>query len=223
MRTLTLCWRAAIVVLGVTGLLMGQNSVVYFTTQSNLVALAYFACSLYWMIARGTTPAPRLRGGVTLWLLITCLISHFLLNHGENPLPGLTDPDPSAALANRSLLLIHYVVPLMVLADWVAFGPHRRVGWRDVPLWVLYPLGYGLAIESRAVAFPAVPVRYPYFFLDPTRHGYAWVAGQFVQLAVVFSILGAAVVALDRLAAPRRRRATEPTPDAAPSGAELPG
>lgn len=196
-------WRAAIVVLGVAGLLMGQNSVVYFTTQSNVIVIGYFAGALYWMVTRDTTeaPAPRLRGGVTLWILITCLIAHFLLTHGKNPLPGLGAAEPSVALTNRSLFLIHYVVPIMTVADWVAFGPHRRVRWRDIALWILYPLGYGLAIEARATAFPVVPYRYPYFFLDPTQHGYVWVAGQFLELAVVFGLFGALVVGLDRLAA----------------------
>jgi hypothetical protein len=195
--------RAAIVATGAAGLLLGNNTVIYFTAQSNLLTLAYFVGALYWMVKRETAeaPAPRLRGAVTLWILITCLISHFLLNHGANPLPGLADPDPATAVMNWSLLLVHYVVPILVLVDWVAFGPHRQVRWRDIPLWIAYPLGYGLMIEFRGGLVPAAPVRYPYFFLDPGEHGYGWVALQFLQLAVVFSLLAAAVVALDRLAA----------------------
>jgi hypothetical protein len=212
-------WRVAIVVGGLSGLLLGEHRIVYFTAQSNVITLGYFAGALYWMVVRGTTdpPAPRLRGGGTLWILITGLISHVVLNHGENPLPGLSDPDPAEALANRSLFLLHYVVPVLVLVDWVAFGPHRVVRWRDVPLWIVYPLGYGFLIEGRAALLPGVPVRYPYFFLDPTEHGYAWVGGQFVELGVVFAVLGAFVVGLDRLAArlrpgDRERETSGPPP-----------
>ena len=195
--------RGLIVVCGLTGLLLGEHQVIYFTAESNLLTLAYFVGALYWMTRRETVepPAPRLRGAVTLWILITCLISHFMLNHGENPLPGLVGPDPAVVLANRSLFLVHYVVPVLVLADWVAFGPHRVVSWRDIPLWIAYPLGYGLMIELRGGLLPAAPVRYPYFFLDPAEHGYGWVALQFAQLAVIFTVLAAVVVGLDRLAA----------------------
>ena len=204
--------RAAIVACGAVGLLMAEQRLIYFTAQSNLLTLAYFVGALYWMVRRGTVepPAPRWRGAVTLWILITGLISHFMLNHGENPLPGLTAADPATALTNRSAFLVHYVVPALVLADWVAFGPHRVVRWRDVPLWIAYPLGYGLMIELRGGLLPAAPVRFPYFFLDPGEHGYGWVAGEFVQLAVIFGVLGAAVVGLDRLAAAVPRGAWAP-------------
>ncbi|GIF26179.1 hypothetical protein BJ973_003449 [Actinoplanes tereljensis] len=195
-------WRAVIVACGLSGLLMGEQRVIYYTCQSNLITLGFFVGTLYWMVKRQTVepPAPRLRGAVTLWILITCLISHFMLNHGANPLPGLAAADPAVATTNRSMFLVHYVVPVMVLIDWVAFGPHRLVRWRDIPLWILYPLGYGLAVEFRAVLVPTAPIRYPYFFLDPSTRGYDWVSGQFVELAVIFAVLGAVVVGLDRLA-----------------------
>lgn len=216
-------WRLAIVVCGVVGLLLGDHRITYFTGQSNLITVGYFTGALYWMIHRGTTepPAPRLRGAVTLWILITCLVSHVMLNHGENPLPGLADPDPAEALRNWSSFLVHYVVPVLVLIDWIAFGPHRVVPWRTLPLWILFPLGYGVVMEARAAAFPAVPSRYPYFFLDPAEHGYGWVAGQMVQLGVIFAVLGALVLGLDRLSAAavtarRRPPAQVPaTPEAA--------
>jgi hypothetical protein len=196
-------WRAGIVGCAVAGLLATEHRILYFTAQSNIIALGYFAGLLYWMVHRNTAEpaAPRLRGAVTLWILITCLISHFLLSNGANPLPGLAADDPVTALRNWSAFLVHYVVPAMVLIDWVTFGPHRVVRWRDIPLWVAFPLGYGLLIEIRAVLLPAAPIRYPYFFLNPAERGYDWVAGQFVQLGVIFGILGAVVVGLDRLAA----------------------
>ena len=196
-------WRAAIVVCGAAGLLGGEQRVVYFTAQSNLITLGYFTGLLYWMARRRTVEpaAPRLRGAVTLWVLITCLISHVMLNHGRNPLPGLAAADPAVALANRTVFLLHYVVPVMVLIDWVAFGPHRVVRWRDIPLWIAFPFGYGLIIEFRGALLPAAPIRYPYFFLDPSDRGYDWVAGQFAELFLIFAVLGAVIVGLDRLAA----------------------
>ncbi len=219
-------WRSAIVVCGVLGLLIGEHRIAYYTTQTNVITLGFFAGTLYWMVRRGTTepPAPRLRGAVTLWILITCLVSHVLLNHGENPLPGLADADPAVALRNQSAFLVHYVVPVLVVLDWVFFRPHGVVPWRVLPLWILFPLGYGFAIEARAAVWPSVPNRYPYFFLDPSERGYDWVAGQFLQLAVIFSVLGAVLLAADRLAAAvsRRLAAAAAPGGAAPAAAPAP-
>ncbi|MGK5682108.1 Pr6Pr family membrane protein [Actinoplanes sp. URMC 104] len=219
--------RVLIVGSGFAGLLMGQHRIAYYTVQSNLVTLGYFGGVLYWMVRRRTTDpaAPRLRGAVTLWILITGLISHFMLQHGADPLPGLAASDPAEQVANWSRFLVHYAVPALVVADWVAFGPRRVSPWRDLPLWILFPLGYGVSSVARAVLFPTVTDRYPYFFLDPTSRGYGWVAGQFVELGVIFAVLGAALLAVDRLAArlsraAQRGRATRPTRAARPSEAQ---
>jgi hypothetical protein len=205
--------RVLIVVSGLVGLLASQHRIVYYTCQSNLITLGYFGGVLYWMVRRGTVEpaAPRLRGAVTLWILITGLISHFLLQGGENPLPGLVADDPARRVTNLSLFLVHYVVPALVLLDWIAFGPRRVSPWRDLWLWIIFPLGYGVTSVLRALAFPTVSDRYPYFFLDPTTHGYGWVAGQFVQLGVIFAGLGAVLLLIDRLLG---RRVPAEAPDA---------
>jgi hypothetical protein len=217
-------WRVAIVLSGFAGLLIGENRIVFYTTESNIIVLGYFTGVLYWMVKRETTEpaAPRLRGAITLWILITGLVAHFLLMGGKNPLPGLADPDPRTALTNWTLLLVHYVVPTMVVVDWVAFGPHRVVPWRHLPLWILFPLGYGLAIEFRAALFPVVSDRYPYYFLNPTERGFGWVAQQFLQLAVIFVVLALILFGLDRLMAlPGRRHRPPDEADTRPSPAHV--
>jgi hypothetical protein len=198
-----LWWRAAIVLGGVAGLLFGNPALAKFTCQSNLLALGYFSASVSLMLRRRTTEpaAPRLRGPVTFSLMITCLVSYFLLDNMASPFPGLSDPDAYIALGNRGTFLLHYVVPIMVLIDWLAFGPHRVSRWRDLPLWLLIPVGYALMSIARAVIAPTVPDRYPYFFLDPTSHGYGWVVLQMLQLAVEFAVLAAIVMGLDRAVA----------------------
>jgi hypothetical protein len=199
-------WRALLVVAGALGLLTGNHALAYFTTQSNIIVLGYYIAVLYWMVRRRSTDpaAPRLRGGVTLWIIITGLVAHFVLNHGVSPLPGLVHGGPATLLANRSIFLEHYVVPVMALADWVAFGPHRVVRWRDLPLWLVFPFGYGVTLVSRAVLFPTAPYRYPYFFLDPVGHGYGWVMLELLKYLVEFAVLGALLIGVDRLVSLRR-------------------
>src|SRR5690349_19725847 len=88
-----LWWRVGILLAGAFGLTFETSSLVFFTVQSNVLVFGYFAGTVYWMLRQRTvvTPAPRLHGGVTLWIAITGLVAHILLNHGANPLPGLVN------------------------------------------------------------------------------------------------------------------------------------
>lgn len=195
-------WRVAIVIVVLWGLVAGERRLAYFTTQSNVIVFAYFAGALYWMVRRRTAapPAPVLRGGVTTWILTTMVVSHVLLNHFENPIPGLFVTDPRDELANRAIFAMHYVVPLMVLVDWVAFGPHRVVRWRDAAWWLAYPAAYGFIFLWRALALPEVPDRFPYPFLDTDALGAFGSLLEMLRVVAYIAVLGLLVMALDRLA-----------------------
>ncbi|MFD9128255.1 Pr6Pr family membrane protein [Kitasatospora sp. NPDC059571] len=218
-----LWWRLAVVLSAGLGLVLSNSSLVYFTIESNVIVLGYFAGAVYWMVRRGTTdaPAPRLRGAATLYITITGLVAHILLNHGADPLPGLVHgPD---RLQNWSSFFLHYVTPVLVLGDWLVLKPRNASRWKDLPLWLAFPLGYAVLTELRAALLPSFPLKYPYFFLDPTTDGYGWVLGQIGQLTVEFVVLGAAVVGLDRLGTRLAGRgsagaAPQPAEDRAPAG-----
>ncbi|MEE1782526.1 Pr6Pr family membrane protein [Streptomyces sp. SP17BM10] len=194
-----LWWRVGIALSAFLGLTLGNASLVYFTVQSNVIVLGYFIGAAYWMLERGTVdaPAPRLRGAATLYIVITGLVSHVLLQHGANPLPGLVDgPD---RLAHWSSFFLHYVTPVMVVTDWLLLKPRNASAWRDIPLWLAFPLGYAAVVLTRNALFADFPLKYPYFFFDPTTKGYGYVWGQIAMLTVEFVVLAAAVVGLDRL------------------------
>ncbi|MFE4355759.1 Pr6Pr family membrane protein [Kitasatospora sp. NPDC056800] len=194
-----LWWRMGIVLSAGLGLTLGTAPLVYFTVQSNVIVFGYFISAVYWMLKRGTVdaPAPRLRGAATLYILITGLVSHILLEHGANPLPGLVSgPDK---LAHWSSFFLHYVTPVMVIADWLVLKPRNASAWKDIPLWLGFPLGYAAIVLTRNALFDDYPMPYPYFFFDPTTKGYGYVWGQIALLTVEFVALAALVVGLDRL------------------------
>lgn len=213
-----LWWRVAIVVVCLLGLLMGDRELAFFTSQSNVLVLFYFGCTVHWMVHHRTTasPAPVLRGTVTLAILLTALVSHVLLNHGENPIPGLFVMDPADALANRGVFLMHYVVPAMVLVDWAVFGVHRVVTWRRALWWGVFPVAYGVVFIIRGVIWPTVPERYPYPFLDPTIGGWPRVVFEVLRLVLIIAVIAAVLYGIDRVAGrmteriTRRRRAITP-------------
>lgn len=191
--------RVAIVLAAAYGLFFMENSLTYFTVQSNLVALAYYGWAVHRMITTRevSTPAPGLRGPVVYWLAITGLVAHFLLNNGANPFPPLIHGDD--LIREWCTFALHYLVPALALADWLLIRPFRATPWSRLPLWLLFPLGYGLFAEFRAYVYPDYPNPYPYFFLDPTVNGYGWVALQFGILAVEFAVLAVLMLGLERL------------------------
>ncbi|MBB5961364.1 Pr6Pr family membrane protein [Planomonospora venezuelensis] len=199
----TNAYRIVLVVAGLAGLVCTWwpaadplGPPVYFTVQSNVMLVAYYA----WLLWRGV-PSAVLKGAVTLFISITGLVFHFVLMHGASPLGMLPDGRGDDVLDMGNLLL-HYVTPVMAVADWLLFDRALRPAW-TVPLtWLAYPgLYLVFALIRGALLDPGTERRYPYPFLDVDRLGYDGVALQAVVLTAFFAALGYGLVALHRLAA----------------------
>ncbi|GHF33431.1 hypothetical protein GCM10018790_08850 [Kitasatospora xanthocidica] len=170
-----------------TGVLNFSGS---FTNLSNLAGLAVLGYG-GWAGLAGRRPVPdEVRGAVVLYLAITGLAFGTLLaTYPEHlVIPWVGD-------------VLHRVVPLLVLADWLVDPPVRRVrpavvlGWLGLPLlYLAYVLLRGHAVDW-----------YPYPFLDPRLHGgYRRVAGACFLMTVAFLLAGAAVAAAGNTLADRR-------------------
>jgi hypothetical protein len=178
----------------VTGLLP------YFTIQSN-VAYGLFAA---WAAFRGRDTPPALKGAVTLYVAITGLVYHLVLtNPASGFAVGPVDRDLPEAIGNQ---LLHTVVPLLAVLDWLLFDQRGRFRWRFALYWLAFPLGY-LAF---ALVRGLVVDRYPYPFINVNELGYDGVSVSALFFAVAFWVLGLTFVAIDRFGGRLRRgRATE--------------
>lgn len=164
----------------------------FFTILSNLlVALvaASAATGGNWTPLR-VLRTPRVQGLAALCIAVTALVYFVLLRSLWHPLgPQL--------IADRSL---HYVVPALYLAWWVVLLPHGSLEWRDALRWLGFPLVFALWTFARG----AVVDEYPYPFLDVGRLGYPAALLNVALVAVLFLVLGLALVALDRALGRRR-------------------
>lgn len=181
---------------------------VYFTVQSNIAVAVYFGFAIVLSARRGDvfSPAPRLRGGITTWILTTGLVYHFINNAGANPLPGLFLDDARLAGDNFSSFLLHYIIPVMVLIDWVAVGKHGVVRLRDALLWAIYPIVYAAVMLVRGLIFTEADVRFPYPFIDPVNSGWDGVATGSLQVVLYIAVIGVLVVAMDKAVTALARR-----------------
>lgn len=153
---------------------------VTFTYQANVLAAAYYAWTLITPRADART---GLRGAVVLYVLVAGLVWNLLLT-GRSM--GYTP----------SNFLLHVVVPILALADWLLIGRGISTGkWWQPLVWLLYPAAYlGLAL----VVLNRLGRRAPYYFLDPASVGTGAVAVNVTLLAVGFVGLGYSLLALAR-------------------------
>lgn len=98
--------------------------------------------------------------------------------------------------------VFHYVVPLMMVAGWLLFGPRPRIDARTVGLAMLWPVAWFVY----TLAHGAVTSWYPYPFVDVISNGYLLV----VLNSVLVVILLALVAALFRLGDHRLPPTSEP-------------
>jgi hypothetical protein len=153
----------------------------YFTVQSNLFAAAVL------LVGAARVPSSRrwawVRGASTVYLVVTGLVYAFLLAPGPLSLDGPWNDT-----------VVHRVVPLAMLLDWLLLPPRRPVPWPRALWWLACPiafLAYSL-VRGEVTGF------YPYDFLDPTG------PGGFPRVALWSVGLCAGVTVLSLLVAARR-------------------
>jgi hypothetical protein len=149
---------------------------VNFTYQANVLAAGYYAWTLVSPRADSRT---GLRGAVVLYVVVAGVVWNLFL----------TGRSMGYTPAN---VLLHVVVPVLAVADWVLIGRGEgSVRWWQPFAWLAYPAAYAaLAL----MALNHAGRRAPYYFLDPGSVG----AGTVV---VNTSILGLGLLGLGYLLA----------------------
>ena len=158
----------------------GLGMLLYYTVLSNLLVMIFTGYLLWKMRREGdhwqSSSLLRLKGGVTMSIMITCVIYHFMLA------PLTTD------FYRLENFLCHYIVPLWFLADTIIFDKSRQYKWFDPIVWTVLPLLYmGFAILNGFVLKMDVPNAkdspFPYFFLNANKYGWGFV---FRWAAIIF-------------------------------------
>lgn len=195
-RVFSGAFKLLIAVTGLAGLLLSMGVLEgqldftafrYYTNLSNLLCVLYFFISGLWVL-RGhtegrTTWQPVLKGVVTMGITVTMLVAHFLLGQLF---------DQVSAVYQFSLVLLHYVVPVLTLLDWALFDRKGQIKPSHPLLWLVFPLVYLGWVEVYALFNQGVFMgsRFPYPFLDVDQFGVRTVVLTVVVLVLAFTALG---------------------------------
>jgi hypothetical protein len=172
------------------GTLNPVNFLSYFTIQSNLIgAAALLIGAVRWRADRSPT-LDFVRGGALVYLTVTGLVFALLLSG--------TDVDTAIPWVNA---VVHQVMPIVVLVDWLVDPPASRLTIRQGLLWLSYPLVWITYVFVRG----AIVGWYPYPFLNRANGGYSTVATYVVVILVGMALLCALAVTVANAARARRR------------------
>lgn len=127
---------------------------------------------------------PSVRTALCVYIIIVAVVYHLLLSH-------LWDPKGLQLLADR---LLHTVVPVMFVLDWLVFVPKGTLGVASLPPWLVVPLVYMFYTLARGAAVS----EYPYPFVDVVQLGYPAVFLNIAGLSAAFVGLGLALIVVDR-------------------------
>jgi len=215
-RALSIAWKVVLLVFCAWGLLDGSGILAgayttafphMFTNISKLFAWVYFACAVVWLVARRDDPeavtfCPVAKYTATVSLLVTMIIGHFML----------FDALFQDGRLVMHLVVLHYVVPIMTLLDWLLFDEKGRMpAWGPVS-WLSLVVAYLVVVFVRVGMLghymgggtTADVTAYPYTFLDPGIMGAGGVAGFVAAMFLAFLVLGYVIFGLDRLLGRRR-------------------
>lgn len=154
----------------------------YFTNLANAFAAVVLLFGAFHIAAQRGEPNDQVRAASVVNMVVVGVVFAVLLRNVDL---GSLLPWVNA--------LLHYVMPCVVVIDWLLQPPRSKGGARQLMLMLIFPalyLAYVL-IRGSSVGW------YPYPFLNPANvGGYAGVAVYVVGIATTFLIAGWLLLAL---------------------------
>jgi TRAP-type C4-dicarboxylate transport system permease small subunit len=213
-RHFALAFRIASFLLTLAGLLdifgvwrgaFNPRQFMYYTIQSNILALAYFGL-LAWKTAlslkQGDGRAgnagsmPRFGLIVAIDTMLTLVAYWLLLAPSQFAMSS-----SSFNMWGFANIAVHLLAPLLCFLDFILFAGTKSLKYKDIYLVLIYPLAYVLFTSLAGLlgyryATPSGSTRFAYFFLDFDKIG-AQVFVYMIALIVFFLILAHLIYLFD--------------------------
>lgn len=176
-----------------------ENFYVYYTNLSNYICMGVMFVSLYRSIKKANqqqdgfcNTAPTFNFMCVIMIMVTFFVYNILLADENTIVQYFT---------SQSNMIMHVILPIMFILNWVLFYKHDLLKWYQPLLSVVMPVVYVVFILIRASILKGAEnvELYPYFFLNVEELGwngfFAWIAALFI----VFVALGYILYGLDRI------------------------
>jgi len=181
----------------------------FFTIQSNVIAAVALAIGGVLLLRSGASD-PRwfavLRVCATTYIATTGVVFNLLLRGFELP---------QGATVIWTSEVMHVVIPILVVLDWLFAPGRRRLGFGVIGTVVIYPVVWAVYTMVRGPfvtdAVTGATSWYPYPFLNPdtSPNGYLSVAFYVVLIAVLIGAVGAGAIAVSRTGRAGRAAASD--------------
>jgi hypothetical protein len=150
----------------------------YFTNLSNIFAAIVLLIGAVFLV-QGRIPTASqevIRGASVVAMAIVGVVFSLLLRNED-----------LGTLVPWVNFVLHYLMPVVVIVDWLVQPPKTPIGARQIAYWLMYPL---LFLVYTLIRGPQAKF-YPYPFLNPAKvGGYGGVALYSLAIFVLFLIFG---------------------------------
>ncbi|WAC40971.1 Pr6Pr family membrane protein [Pedobacter sp. SL55] len=158
----------------------------YFTIDSNLLVAL---CSTSILFFRSTLIASffaklHVISAIAVYIIVVALVYNVVLRF-------LWVLEGWSMVLNE---LLHVVVPIMFLIYWIYFVPKQQLQWKNIWLWLVFPLLYTVFVLVRG-NFSGF---YPYPFLNINELGLNKVLINCLVITLLFALLSALFVAIGK-------------------------
>jgi hypothetical protein len=102
--------------------------------QTNIVVTIWFIAAIFLHNKPESIQkiSGLLKGALTLYITTTFIFFAILLQ-------SLYHPTGWAAFTN---IILHYLIPIAFIVDWIITEIKKRYKWKYLPYWMIYPLYY---------------------------------------------------------------------------------
>ncbi|MBF2080143.1 MAG: Pr6Pr family membrane protein [Synechococcales cyanobacterium T60_A2020_003] len=160
----------------------------YFTVLTNLLVAIALTVPLIvpWHRISSFLTHPSTRTAIAGYIIMVGVAYYLLLKNVWNP----------QGLQLFVHHLLHSVIPIAYVMFWAMFVPKTRLQWRDLLVWLIYPLIYLAIALMRGALFNW----YPYPFLEVDKLGYPEVLWNSLELLLGFAVVSLGLIGIGRLA-----------------------
>jgi len=164
----------------------------FFTIESNILAvIILLALGSIALIKKNDDKLALIRGAITLYMTMTGIIYVLLLSGNEVAL------QTTVPWVNITL---HYVLPLVLIVDWLVFPPRVYISFQKAMWWLVFPIVYLVYSLVRG----SYKGWYPYPFINPVVNGWPTVVVMSILIAFGVVILAGLLALRTRANKPQR-------------------